>query len=57
MEWEQLTVHIRELKDTFDKSYKCISQNRPIHVGSGGLITRHTRSGLSYMATLNQFAI
>jgi len=31
MEWEQLTLHIRELKDTFDKSYKCISQNRPIH--------------------------
>jgi len=31
MEWEQLTLHIRELKDTFDKSYKCINQNRPIH--------------------------
>jgi len=24
---------------------------------SGGLIKRHTRSGLSYMVTLNQFAI
>jgi len=31
MEWEQLTLYIRELKDTFDKSYKCLSQNRPIH--------------------------
>jgi len=33
--------------------------NLYIYVGfeSGGLITRHTRSGSSYMATLNQFAI
>jgi len=31
MEWEQLTLHIRELKNTFDKSYKCIDQKRPIH--------------------------
>jgi len=31
MEWEQLTFHIRELKDTFDKSYKCIRQKRPIY--------------------------
>jgi len=30
MEWEQLTLHIREIKETFDKSYKCVSQNRVI---------------------------
>ncbi|XP_054742563.1 putative uncharacterized protein DDB_G0286901 [Anastrepha obliqua] len=30
MEWEQLTLNIRELKEKFDKSYKCVSQNRSI---------------------------
>jgi len=30
MEWEQLALHIREIKETFDKSYKCVSQNRVI---------------------------
>jgi len=28
MECEQLTLHIREIKESFDKSYKCESQNR-----------------------------
>jgi len=30
MEWEQLTLHIREIKETFDKSDKYVSQNRVI---------------------------
>lgn len=30
MEWEQLSQEIREIKEKFDKSYKCVSQNRNI---------------------------
>jgi len=30
MEWEQLTLHFREIKETFDNSYKCVSQNTAI---------------------------
>jgi len=28
MELELLALHIREINETFDKSYKCVSQNR-----------------------------
>jgi len=30
MGWEQLTLHIVDIKETFDKSYKCVNQNKVI---------------------------
>jgi len=40
MEWEQLTQRIREIKETFDKSYKCVSQNRNIQKDT---LNRHAK--------------
>lgn len=43
MEWEQITLHILEINETFDKSYKCESQNRAIQKTGN---PKHAKEGI-----------
>ena len=38
MEWQNINATLIEIKENFDKSYKCLAQNRNI---SNGTISRH----------------
>jgi len=40
MEWKEIKVRLTEVKNTFDKSFKCLNQNRNIQDGT---INKHAK--------------